>query len=95
METLDRVDIYTALNKPNLVFGADRELVLTTGVFCAALIFTGLTVITTIIGLFLLMFCTFFLRLMAKTDPIMRHIFIRQIKYRQFYFARSTPFIRQ
>ncbi len=93
-EQLQRADIYSALNKPNLIFGADRELILVTGVISFALIFTGLTFITTILGLFLLFFCGFFLRLMAKSDPLMRFIFMKQLKYKNFYVARSTPFIR-
>ena len=55
-EQLQRADIYSALNKPNLIFGADRELILVTGVISFALIFTGLTFITTILGLFLVFF---------------------------------------
>lgn len=94
MQDLQRIDIYSALNKPNLIFGADRELILTTGVISFALIFTGLTLVTTILGFFLLFFCGFFLRMMSKSDPIMRHTFMRQLKYKTFYFARSTPFVR-
>lgn len=93
-EQLQRADIYSALNKPNLIFGADRELILVTGVIGFALIFTGLTLVTTFLGFFLIMFCSFFLRLMAKSDPLMRFIFMRQLKYKNFYIARSTPFIK-
>lgn len=89
---LQRVDIYSALNKPNLILGADRELILFNGLIAAALIFTGMTLLTMIIGIFLLMFCSFLLRLMAKSDPLMRQIFIRQTKYKKFYYSRSTPF---
>lgn len=58
-EQLQRADIYSALNKPNLIFGADRELILVTGVISFALIFTGLTFITTILGLFCFSFVVF------------------------------------
>lgn len=93
-ENLQRVEIYAALNKPNLIFGCDRELILMSGVIAFALIFSGMTLITTIIGIFLLVFSGFFLRLMAKSDPLMRFIFIRQLKYKKFYLARSTPFVK-
>ncbi|EBF6068925.1 conjugal transfer protein TrbD, partial [Campylobacter coli] len=53
MEELQRIDIYSALNKPNLIFGADRELILMVGVISFALIFTGATLLTSIIGIFL------------------------------------------
>ncbi|MFW0695700.1 conjugal transfer protein TrbD [Aliarcobacter butzleri] len=91
-DTLLKADFYSALNKPNLIFGADRELILMTGVISFGLFFTGLTWITTITAIFLFSVNGFFLRLMAKADPLMRYIFIRQVKYKKFYFARSTPF---
>lgn len=87
-----RADIYSALNKPNLIFGADRELILMTGVVSFGLFFTGLTLLTTITAILILVINGFFLRLMGKSDPLMRHIFVRQVKYKKFYFARSTPF---
>ncbi|EAJ5683703.1 conjugal transfer protein TrbD [Campylobacter lari] len=92
METLQKVDIYSALNKPNLIFGADRELIMLVGIVSFALIFTGVTLLTTIVGFVLLFSCGALLRLMAKSDPLMRHIFIRQSKYKKFYYPQSTPF---
>ncbi|MCW1701746.1 VirB3 family type IV secretion system protein [Campylobacter jejuni] len=53
MEELHRVDIYSALNKPNLMLGADRELIMMTGLISASLIFTGATIVTTIVGVVL------------------------------------------
>lgn len=94
MEELQKADIYQALNKPNLMFGADRELILMVALVSTALIFTGLTVVTTVIGLFLFFVCGFFLRLMAKSDPLMRQVFVRQSRYKKFYHAQSTPFSR-
>ncbi len=94
-ERLNRVEIYSALNKPNLVFGADRELILMTGVVSFALLFTGLSIMTSVIAILLLVINAFFLRLMAKSDPLMRQVFIRQLKYKKFYFARSTPFVME
>lgn len=94
-EELKTADLYSALNKPNLIFGADRELILSVGVVAFALIFTGLNLISTIIGISLLAFSNYFLRLMAKADPLMRHVFLRQNKYRKFYISRSTPFVKE
>ncbi len=91
-ETLLKADFYSALNRQNLVFGCDRELILMTGVVAFALFFTGLTWVTAFTAIFIIVINSFFLRLMAKADPLMRHIFIRQVKYQNFYSARSTPF---
>lgn len=94
-ESLQRVEIYGALNKPNLIFGCDRELILMTGVIAFALVFSGMTIVSTFVGIILLLFNGFFLRLMAKSDPLMRFIFMRQLKYKKFYLARSTPFAKE
>jgi type IV secretion system protein VirB3 len=29
---------------------------------------------------------------MAKNDPQLRHVYLRQIQYKKYYPARSTPF---
>ncbi|WP_144600715.1 conjugal transfer protein TrbD [Campylobacter coli] len=92
MEELQRIDIYSALNKPNLIFGADRELILMVGLISFALIFTGATLLTSIVGITLFFICNLLLRLMAKSDPLMRQIFMRQVKYKKFYYPQSTPF---
>jgi len=94
-ESLQRVEIYGALNKPNLIFGCDRELILMSGVIAFALVFSGMTIVSTVVGIILLLFNGFFLRLMAKSDPLMRFIFMRQLKYKKFYLARSTPFAKE
>lgn len=94
-ESLQRVEIYGALNKPNLIFGCDRELILMSGVIAFALVFSGMTIVSTVVGIILLLFNVFFLRLMAKSDPLMRFIFMRQLKYKKFYLARSTPFAKE
>ncbi|MBO6036898.1 MAG: conjugal transfer protein TrbD, partial [Acetobacter sp.] len=45
-----------------------------------------------IIGVFLWISCLYLLRLMAKSDPKMRQVYLRHIKYAAYYPARSTPF---
>lgn len=94
MEELHRVDIYSALNKPNLMLGADRELIMMTGLISASLIFTGATIVTTIVGVVLFFICSLLLRLMAKSDPLMRQIFIRQNKYKNFTIRKAHHFQR-
>lgn len=94
-DKLIEVTIHTSLNKHNLLFGADRELILVLGLICAVLIFLGMTIQTAIIGVVIWIFFSIGLRMMAKEDPIMRHIYIKQLKYKSFYNAHSTPFVRE
>ena len=92
-EQLNRVEFYSALNKPNLIGGADRELILTNGLVACALLFTGLTLVTTLVAILLLTIVSYLLKMMAKADPLMRHVFLRQLKYQAKYKAKSTPFL--
>lgn len=83
--------IHRALNRAPLLWGADRELVLVTGLMTVILIFVVLKIVTAILGVVLWSVVIGFLRMMAKADPLMRQIYIRQVKYRNHYRPTSTP----
>lgn len=94
-DELISVPVYSALNRQNLFLGADRELALLLTLICAVLIIVALSFITAIIGIALWFLLINVLRMMAKADPMMRQIFIRQTKYATFYPAHSTPFVKE
>lgn len=91
---LARSRIHRALSRPNLLLGADRELVLLTGLAAAILIFVVLTWYAALFGVAIWLMAVAVLRMMAKTDPLMRKIYIRHISYRASYRATSTPWRR-
>ncbi|XAZ26245.1 conjugal transfer protein TrbD (plasmid) [Sinorhizobium sp. B11] len=86
--------IHRALSRPNLLMGADRELVLMTGLAAIILIFVVLTVYSAIIGVAIWVTIVGMLRRMAKADPLMRKIYLRHLRYRAYYRATSTPWRR-
>lgn len=88
---LERNRIHRALSRPNLLLGADRELVLVTGLATAILIFVVLTVYSALIGLTLWILAIGVLRRMAKADPLMRKVYIRHMRYRRTYRPTATP----
>jgi type IV secretion system protein VirB3 len=69
---LDVNRIHRALSRPNLLMGADRELVLMTGLAAIILIFVVLTVYSAIIGVAIWVTVVGLLRRMAKAEPILR-----------------------
>lgn len=89
------VPIYSALNKTNLFMGGERELMLFTGLISFTLIFTGMTIITFVVGVALWLFVSIGLRMMAKKDPIMSKVYMRQIHYASFYPPFSTPYRKE
>lgn len=92
--SLARSRIHRALSRPNLLMGADRELVLLTGLTSAILIFVVLTWYAALFGLAIWLVVVAALRMMAKSDPLMRRVYVRHIGYRPVYRATSTPWRR-
>jgi len=86
------VPIRRAGNRDNLVLGADRELVMMAGLLAGALIFSAHELKAGIFGVGMWFFALYALRVMAKADPKMRFVYMRQRLYKKYYPARSTPF---
>ncbi|GAA2830606.1 type IV secretion system protein VirB3 [Aminobacter aminovorans] len=91
---LQRNRIHRALSRPNLLMGADRELVLVTGLAAVILIFVVLTLYSALIGIAVWIVVVAILRMMAKSDPMMRRVYVRHIAYRPYYRPTSTPWRR-
>ena len=92
---LKSVKVHSALNKPNLLLGGERELMLIVGLFAAVMVFIALTWQTFILGVAMWIILSMLLRMMAKADPMMSKVYLRQLKYRDFYAAHSTPFYEE
>ena len=91
---LTRSRIHRALSRPNHLMGADRELVLLTGLATAILIFVVLTWFSALFGIAIWIVVIGALRIMAKADPMMRQVYVRHIGYRPSYRPTSTPWRR-
>ncbi|MGF9566847.1 conjugal transfer protein TrbD [Neorhizobium sp. BT27B] len=94
LSSLHRNRIHRALSRPSLLMGADRELVMITGLASAILIFVVLTVYSAIFGLAVWVVIIAALRLMAKSDPMMRRVYIRHIAYKPLYKPTTAPWRR-
>jgi type IV secretion system protein VirB3 len=99
MENADKpreIAIHQSANRPNLLLGADRELVLVTVMVSGGLAFSlacwwgiGVAVVLWIGSIAAL-------QRMAKADPLLRHVLLRRIRYLgvlsgQERAARSSP----
>lgn len=63
-----------------------------TGLLVFALVFSAVELRATVIGVTLWVVALYLLRKMAKADPLMRKVYMRQRRYKTYYPARSTPF---
>ena len=84
--------IHRAGNRVNLFMGGDREMVMFAGLLAGALIFSAQDLLATVFGILLWVGALFACRLMAKSDPKMRAVYMRHRLYKEYYPARSTPF---
>ena len=91
---LVRSRIHRALSRPNLLMGADRELVLLTGLAAAISAFVVLTWFSVLFGIAIWIGVVAALRMMAKADPMMRQVYVRHIGYRPSYRPTSSPWRR-
>lgn len=92
MDSADKpreIVIHQSANRPNLLIGGDRELVLVTMMIAAGLAFSLATIWG--IGLAVLFWIASIaaLQRMGKADPLLRHIYLRHIRYLSFYPAKS------
>ena len=89
--SLARAKIHRAGIRPHLFLGGDRELVLFTGLIAFALTVPSFQWASIATGIALWLVVLYLLRQMAKSDPLMRHVYLRQLRYGRYYPARSTP----
>ncbi|HEO1393676.1 conjugal transfer protein TrbD [Legionella parisiensis] len=90
--SLRSIPIRRCGNRPSLFMGGDRELVMFSGLLSAILIFAAQDWLAAFAGIAIWFLSLKGLRLMAKSDPYMRAIYLRQRRYQAYYSARSTPF---
>lgn len=87
------VPIHHSLTRPQTIMGCDRELYLSLIIVCALLIVpSGIMrgqVPPAVLGIALWIGGQLGLTKMGKLDAMMRHVFMRSLKYRRYYFAAS------
>jgi len=84
------VPIRQSLHRHNLVFGAERELVMFSALIALLVGVGGMTLISISTAVVFWIGSIFILRLMAKNDPLMSKVWLRHIKQQDYYLARSS-----
>ncbi|MFZ2316059.1 MAG: conjugal transfer protein TrbD [Gammaproteobacteria bacterium] len=83
---------HRALHRPQQIMGGERELVLFSMLIAGGLIVSALNLVATVIGVSIWLVCIYALRKMAKADPNMSKVYIRQLKYKHYYAPFSRPY---
>ena len=85
-----RMVIHRSLNRPHLLLGAERSLVLMVGVITAVVLFSGtISVASLVLGVAFWSGSFWVLVRMGKADPQMSRVYQRHIRYRSYYSARA------
>jgi type IV secretion system protein VirB3 len=97
---MDHVDkprevvFYQSANRPNLLLGADRELVLVAVMVAVGLAFSLASWWGVGVAVALWLGSIGVLQRMASADPLLRRVYLRHIRYLGFYRAKSGLYAR-
>jgi len=90
--SLRHLPFHRVLHRPNLFLGGEREPTLLTLILAGGVAVSGMNTVSFLVGAALWFSAIPVLRWMAKADPQMSRIYVRHIKYRGYYPARSRPY---
>ena len=91
MDEPRRASIHPSLTRPLLLGGAERELVLVNATIIAALIFgVGFHLASVTVAIVFATIGHWALTRVARHDPQMSRIYIRHVRYQEYYPARAS-----
>lgn len=95
MDDMDiSVKLHESLNRPMLLLGGERNLVLFLGVLAGVFIFSLAAIWAAVTGILLWMVGMYALSRAGAYDHQLSKTGIRSLKYRKFYPAQATPHAR-
>jgi len=89
MDKPREIVIHQSANRPHLLLGGDRDLVLFAALMSAMLIFALVTWWGIVAGIALWISAVAILSRMGRFDPMLRQVYVRHVKYRAFYPAKG------
>ena len=81
--------IHQSANRPVQLLGGDRELVLCSVLIAATVAFCLSRWWGVLVSVAFWVAAIAILQRMGKADPLLRHVYVRHIRYRPFYPAKS------
>jgi type IV secretion system protein VirB3 len=89
MDKPREIVIHQSANRPQLLLGGDRELILLAALLAAMLVFALVTWWGVLAGLVLWVSAVAVLSRLGRSDPMMRQVYLRHVRYRAFYPAKG------
>lgn len=92
--SFDAIPVPQVLARPNLIMGGEREPIMLTALVSVGIAMASSNAPGVIFGVTLWAVAMPLWRWMGKVDPMLTRVYIRNLKYRAYYPARSRPFRR-
>ena len=89
MDRPREIVIHQSANRPHLLLGGDRELVLFAALMSAMLIFALVTWWGIVAGIAIWIGAVAILSRMGRFDPMLRQVYVRHVKYDASYPAKG------
>jgi type IV secretion system protein VirB3 len=90
MQEPRRITIHRSLNRPHLLLGGERSLVLMAGLVTALVLFSGnISPVSIVLAVSFWSGSFWALIRMAKADSQMSQVYQRHVRYRPYYSAHS------
>ena len=83
------IPIHSSLMRPILLMGAERELLMISGIIAAVLVLSLERLLFTVVGVVFWCLSLAALQRAAKADPIFSRVYLRHARYRAYYSAQS------
>lgn len=87
MDRFRQLPIHQSFLQPLLLLGAERELVIISGVLAAMLILSLANLVCALLGGAFWVVSLAVLQRLAKTDPQLSRVYTRHVRYRKHYSA--------
>ncbi|HAA02064.1 MAG TPA: conjugal transfer protein TrbD [Syntrophobacteraceae bacterium] len=85
MDEPRRIPIHRSLNRPQMMLGGERELVLFAALLAVLIVVSGMNLFSFLTGLALWSLAIAVLIRMGRVDPELSKVYQRHIRYRAYY----------
>lgn len=92
MNGLRQTPLHSALYRPAQLMGCDRTMIILSLGLSAGLFLGCMDMVGAVSGAVFAVLSVYVLRKMAKADPLMRQVYMRQTKYAGYYHPFSRPY---
>ncbi|MBQ8976875.1 MAG: VirB3 family type IV secretion system protein [Succinivibrionaceae bacterium] len=84
------VPIHRSLHRVNTFMGGDREVVMCSALIAFISVFFGQSFSSFVLGIAFWLVVLTFARIINKSDPLMRKVFMSNLRFRQGYFPAHS-----